>query len=142
MHKNERGIVLIEFVICIAVIFLIFIATINLGLAFKERQTLIIAAREGARAGAVTKDDDEAIANAIEIAYQNIQMDGGGNANVQAEMVGETVEVVITENYNYLLPWPVALPFVGSIGLNNSVTLIGEATFLRAALFKEDFIPD
>lgn len=142
MHKDERGIVLIEFVVCIAVIILVFIATINLGLAFKEKQTLIIAAREGARAGSVTKDEGDAISVAKSVAYQNIQMDGGnGNVSIQADMVGETVEVVITENYTYLLPWPVVLPFVGNVGLGNSITLEGKATFARAALFKEDFVP-
>jgi hypothetical protein len=58
-HRGERGQELIEFALIAPLLIWILFAVVSFGLLFSCQNTLNNAAREGARAGAVCKTDDE-----------------------------------------------------------------------------------
>ena len=106
MIRDERGQALVEFAIMLPVLLLLAALVLFSGLTTYELTRLQGAANAAAQAGArELPDQDAAQAKALELAQAN-----GYSEGVQVNTGGGLVEVVITNQLDYILPIPIDNP--------------------------------
>lgn len=119
-HLDDRGTATIEFAILLPVLMLIIVGTLEWGRFFTRRESIIHAAREGARGGTLldaTREDACAAATAsLGAAGIAASCDGGGiSVQMAHEIEGESrpipaIQCVIDVPFQSLTGLPLALP--------------------------------
>ena len=104
---NNRGVAAVEFAICLPILLLFVLGSIEFGLMFYNKQVMTNASREGVRAGITgEKTDDEIKQIVADYCNSNLINLNGAN-ELQADLVaiseeGNDLAVSVTYDYNFL----------------------------------------
>ena len=102
LRRDQRGVALLEFVICCTLLVLIFTWISNLGLALKDRLAISVTARESGREAALTGS----VLLGDQKAQEILDMEGvpAGRATVSVTYAGTNrIETSVTDSYPFLI---------------------------------------
>ena len=116
--QNNRGVAAVELAICLPILIVLVLGSIEFGLLFYNQQVITNASREGVRAGIVTGTGDADIIQIVEN-YCNgklINLNGANELQTDAVTVSgpdgdNDITVSVSYNYNFL--------FVGILGFTD-----------------------
>ncbi len=129
--KNTAGQTLVEFAFIMPLLMLMFFGMIEIALALNTKQVIIAAAREGARAGALTNSNEE-IRSAVWSAVETIDTKGeDGEATKTEIFISPKDESDLSRSRGGMLTVKVTYPLKINIPLINLETDLSAETTVR-----------
>ena len=120
LRSDERGAAVSEFALVSALVVFVFLAVMQLGLALHVRNTLTLAASEGARAGARLDAGPQAgVARAREVVTGSLSARFAQDITAGSHSVDGVAVVVVTIR--------APIPVLGPIGPDRGLTVTGRA---------------
>lgn len=141
LARQDSGQALVELALALPLLLLILVGIFEFARAYSIKQTLVNAAREGARVGVVqTTLDSSAVVTAITyyLSANNVTPDSvtitaaapdGTAKGYSAATVGDAISVTVYDHYDFILVGPVVGMFGGSF--RNGVDLGSRATMRK-----------
>ena len=118
--SGERGAAVSEFALVSGLVVFVFLAVLQLGLALHVRNTLTLAASEGARAGArLDAGPQEGVVRAREVASASLSARFARDISAERASVDGVAVVVVTIR--------APIPMLGPIGPDRGLTVTGRA---------------
>jgi Flp pilus assembly protein TadG len=118
--KNEKGQSLVEFALVLPLLLLLLLGIMEFGLMFSNKLTLVNAAREGARYGAVHNVDSDYIVK-VKSKVKSAAV-GLNISDTQIDVVKASGNITVNVSYNFTVLDPITSAITG-----NSITLSSQA---------------
>ncbi len=104
---NNRGVAAVEFAICLPILLLLVLGSIELGLMFYNKQVITNASREGVRAGITGEKSADEIKQIVADYCNGNLINLNGPNELQADLVaifeeGNDLTVSVIYDYNFL----------------------------------------
>jgi len=129
--KSQKGQSLVEFALVLPVFILIFFGIMEVSRLWETANVLTSAAREGARAAAVTAPD----VNRVQIAAQNILSAANiSNATITVSGPNTSDEVIVTVSIYYTPITGSIIPGIGIFSISRTTTMHLRTSFPRTVI--------
>ncbi len=131
--KKERGVALVEFAFTFPIVLLLVMGAFDLGWAVYAKNSVSLAAREGARRAIITGNNDDVVRAAARNAAQGLAL-SDADITITPVQSGSApyrqprTPVTVVVNYTYRPITPVISPFIpgGSMTIGSRATMIVE----------------
>ncbi|MGE5138667.1 MAG: TadE/TadG family type IV pilus assembly protein [Rudaea sp.] len=131
--RRERGVALVEFAFTFPIVLLLVMGAFDLGWAVYAKNSVSLAAREGARRAIITGNSDDIVRAAAKNASQGLALTDADivitpSQNGSAPYRQPRTSVTVVVRYAYHPITPVIAPFIpgGSLMIGSSATMIVE----------------